>query len=168
MINRSVNVLEYKFASTLEKLFRKANPTVLFTAGHGELGPEQTATIQQQIGTNVTTGRLYLDSVYVIDPKVDMLVVAGPDRPISDKNKFKIDQYLMNGGKVVWIVEQLNVNLDSINQYGIFVPKPNEHDLDDMFFKYGVRINKDLVLSCLLYTSPSPRDRQKSRMPSSA
>ena len=75
-----------------------------------------------------------------------MIIVAGPTEAISVRNQFIIDQFIMNGGKVIWFVEPLVVNLDSINRNGLYVPKPNEHGLDEMFFKYGVRMNRDLVL----------------------
>ncbi len=146
MINKSANLLEYKFANAIENLFRTSNPYVLFTTGNGELDHTQTATIEQEVSTTVRTGRINLDSVVQIDSKVDVLVVAGPTKTVSERNQFIIDQYLMNGGQVIWLVESLIVNLDSINRNGLYVPKPNEHGLDDMFFKYGVRINQDLVL----------------------
>jgi gliding-associated putative ABC transporter substrate-binding component GldG len=146
MINKSANLLEYKFANAIENLFRTSNPYVLFTTGNGELDHTQTATIEQEVSTTVRTGRINLDSVVQIDSKVDVLVVAGPTKKVSERNQFIIDQYLMNGGQVIWLVESLIVNLDSINRNGLYVPKPNEHGLDDMFFKYGVRINQDLVL----------------------
>ena len=146
MINKSANLLEYKFANSIEKLFRTANPFILFTTGNGELDNTQTATIEQDVSTTVSTGRINLDSVTVVDSKVDVLVVAGPTESLSIKNKFKVDQFIMNGGKVIWLVEPLVVNIDSINRNGLYVPKPNEHGLDEMFFKYGVRMNRDLIL----------------------
>ena len=69
MINKSANLLEYKFANSIEKLFRTANPYVLFTTGNGELDNTQTATIEQEISTTVATGRINLDSVTLIDAK---------------------------------------------------------------------------------------------------
>ena len=112
MINKSANLLEYKFANSIEKLFRTANPFILFTTGNGELDNTQTATIEQDVSTTVSTGRINLDSVTVVDSKVDVLVVAGPTESLSIKNKFKVDQFIMNGGKVIWLVEPLVVNLD--------------------------------------------------------
>lgn len=147
MINRSSALLEYKFSNALEKLFRTANPIVLFTEGNGELDGSETATMEQEVSTTVSTGRINLDSVYKIDERVDMLVVAGPTQPFSDRKKFIIDQYIMNGGKVVWVIEPMAVHIDSINLRGMYVPKPIELGLDDMFFKYGVKFNKDLILT---------------------
>ena len=146
LLNRSANSLEYKFVSSIRKLFKKNAPKVLFTTGNGELLESQTATLETGLSSTVEFGRLNLDSTYQIANDVNVLIVAGPKNTISLRNKFIIDQYIMNGGKVIWLVETLEVNLDSINVNTVYIPKPIEHGLDDMFFKYGVRIKNDLVL----------------------
>ena len=146
-LNKSANSLEYKFASAIEKLFKKDAPIVLFTEGNGELLESQTATLEQGLRNTMTTGRINLDSIYRIDESVDVLIVARPTEPLKDKHKFIIDQYIMNGGKVIWFIEPLFANLDSINMKDVYVPRLYEHGLDDMFFKYGVRLKNDLVLS---------------------
>ena len=146
-LNKSANNLEYKFASAIEKLFKKSAPLVLFTTGNGELLESQTATLEQGLRNTMNTGRINLDSIYRIDSSVDILVVARPTEPLKEKHKFIIDQYVMNGGKVIWFIEPLFANLDSINMKDVYVPRVYEHGLDDMFFKYGVRFKNDLVLS---------------------
>ncbi len=146
-LNKSANNLEYKFASAIEKLFKKDAPIVLFTQGNGELLESQTATLEKELKSTMTTGRINLDSIYRIDESVDVLIVARPTEPLEDRHKFIIDQYIMNGGKVIWFIEPLFANLDSINMKDVYVPRLYEHGLDDMFFKYGVRLKNDLVLS---------------------
>jgi len=145
-LNRSANNLEYKFATAIEKLFKKEIPNILFTTGNDELIDSQTATLEQGLSNTMNTGRINLDSVYHIGTEADVLIVARPRKTISSRNKFLIDQYIMNGGKVIWLIESLEVNLDSINVNNVYIPKPIEHGLDDMFFKYGVRMKQDLVL----------------------
>lgn len=145
-LNKSVRLLEYKFTSAISKLFQKEQAIVLFTEGHGELRDDQTAKLETELSSTVSTGRINLDSVIVIDKSVDILIVAKPLRSFSTRDKFIIDQYIMNGGKVIWLIDQFHVNLDSINYNKVYIPRPVEHELDDLFFKYGVRINKDLVL----------------------
>ncbi len=145
-LNRSANNLEYKFASAIEKLFKQKIPNILFTTGQGELLESQTATLEQGLSNTMNTGRINLDSIYQIGKDADVLVVARPKEKISQRNQFLIDQYLMNGGKVVWIIETLDVNLDSINMNTVYIPKPLDLGLDDLFFKYGVRMKQDLVL----------------------
>ena len=145
-LNRSGTMLEYKLGTALSKLFSKDVPIVIFSSGNGELPPESTAMLESELRSTMSTGRIDLDTVYQLSPKIDILVVARPTIEVDLKNKFVIDQYIMNGGKVIWIVEQFHINLDSVNQNQVYIPKPMEHNLDDLFFKYGVRINKDLIL----------------------
>lgn len=146
MLNKSANNLEYKFAKTIQKLYQKGIPKVLLTSGNGELAPSQTATFEQAISGTIETKRVDLDTTYYIPSDIDVVMVARPRTALSDKSKFIIDQYLMDGGKVIWIVESLDVKLDSINMHNVYIPRPIEHGLDDLFFKYGIRVNRDLIL----------------------
>jgi len=145
-INTSMILLEYKFASTFQKLFSKSAPNIVFTKGNGELIEEQTAMLETILGQTMVTSRINLDSTYQISQNVDVLIVARPTQELSLRNKFIIDQYIMHGGKVIWFIEQFHINLDSINTNKVYLPRPIEHGLDDMFFKYGVRLNNDVIL----------------------
>ncbi len=145
-LNKSVKLLEYKLASAISKLFKKDQPIIIFTEGQGELSDDQTAKLETDLSSTVITGRINLDSIYELDSKINILIVAKPMTSFSVRDKFIIDQYIMNGGKVIWLIDQFAVNLDSINNYGVYIPKTIEHNLDDIFFKYGIRINKDLIL----------------------
>ena len=145
-LNRSANDLEYKFASAIEKLFKNDIPIIFFTTGNGELEETQTIALETELAKSMTTGRIVLDSIYQISQDVDVLIVARPQQTISERNKFILDQYLMNGGKIIWVIENNHVNVDSINMNGVYIPKPIDHGLNDLFFKYGVRYRNDLIL----------------------
>lgn len=145
-INRSSILIEYKLASALSKLTASRAPVVLFTQGNGELEESQTAMLETLLSRTMSTGRINLDSTYQIDKNADILIVARPQEAISQRNQFILDQYLMNGGKIIWLVDQFFINLDSISANKVYVPRPVEHGLEDMFFKYGVRINRDVIL----------------------
>ena len=86
-----------------------------------------------------------MDSVVRLDPEIDVLMVAKPQTPFSEKDKFKIDQYVMNGGKVIWMLDVLNVNLDSIAKRGVYIPSDKDLNLADLLFKHGVRISSRMV-----------------------
>ncbi len=146
MLNKSENTIEYKLAKTIKTLISKGLPRVLFTAGNGELVPSQTATFETGMKSTITTERIDLDTTYYIPDDIEALIVASPTVPLKDRTKFMIDQYIMGGGKVIWIVESLDVNVDSINVNGVYIPRPTNLGLDDMFFKYGVRLKQDLIL----------------------
>lgn len=145
-LNRSGTLLEYKLANAMQKMFAKDFPIVMFTEGNGELIDAQTARLEQELARTVRTGRLNLDSTFQIDQKVDVLIVARPTEEVSVRSQFLIDQYIMNGGKVIWMIDQYHLNLDSISYNKVYIPRPMEHGLDNLFFKYGVRINTDLIL----------------------
>ncbi len=145
-ITESMSMLEYKLASAIQQVYRTERPIVAFLEGHGELADFQTAKLEMELGYAKEVVRINLDSTYQVDPFIDVLIIAGPKTAIGLKDQFKIDQYIMNGGKVIWLVDQFFVNLDSINYNKIYVPKKRETGIEPMLFKYGLRINPDLVL----------------------
>ncbi len=146
ILNNAVALLEYKFASTIQKLGRAYSPIIAFTSGQGELQTIYTADLEKELRTYYDVGHLALDSVAAIPKEVAALVVAKPTKPFSEKNKFKIDQYVMNGGKVLWLIDRVAVSLDSLQGRKKYFPKPYELNLDDLFFRYGLRFNNDLIL----------------------
>ena len=163
VINNSVSLLEYKFANAIKKLQSPEQPIILFTTGHGELSELQTTDLETSLDQFYDTGRIVLDSVVEIataemvakeTPKpgaiprkpCELLIVAKPRTTFSEKDKFKIDQYVMNGGKVIWLIDRLGADLDSMRMNGHFVPNDYPLNLEDLLFKYGVRIQPDLVV----------------------
>ena len=146
VLNRSIELLEYKFANQIQKLTLGLRQNIAFSTGHGELPFEKTIRLQKELENFYNVGRLNLDSLIVIDQQLDLLIVAGPDQNFDDKAKFKLDQYIMNGGKVLWLIEKLNADLDSINKYRFYIPEDIVTGIDDLLFKYGARIQPNLVL----------------------
>lgn len=147
VINNSVSLLEYKFANAIKKVLTPARPIILYTKGHGELDELQMADFDQTLRAFYDTDWITLDSVVQIKPAdCALLVVAKPRGSFSEKDKFKIDQYIMSGGRVLWLVDRMNADLDSMRVNGRFVPSDYPLNIEDMLFKYGVRIQPDLVL----------------------
>ena len=163
VINNSVSLLEYKLANAIKKLEANSKPIILFTQGHQELSELQTTDLQRSLSQFYETGRIVLDSVVEIPTKAtlvnqtvqqgeylrkpcELLIVAKPRTAFSEKDKFKIDQYVMNGGKVIWLIDRLGVTLDSMRLNGNFIPQDYPINLEDMLFKYGARIQPDLVM----------------------
>jgi len=146
ILNNSVSLLEYKFADAIQKLKLVDKPNILFTQGNGELKDQQLASLTTSLKSFYNTGRLNLDSIVQIGPELDLLVVPGARGAVSLKNQFKIDQYIMGGGKVIWMLEKMYAPLDSISRNGFFVPQPYDTKLDDLFFKYGIRQKNNLIL----------------------
>jgi ABC-2 type transport system permease protein len=146
ILNNSVGLLEYKLANAIQKLQRSFKPIIAFTTGHGELESIQTADLEKTLRQFYETGRVHLDSMVSISPEVEALIVAKPRYPFSERDKFKIDQYVMNGGKVLWLIDRLRVDLDSLRGRTDYIPLEYELNLDDILFRYGVRIQPNLVL----------------------
>lgn len=147
VINNSVSLLEYKFANAIKKILSPARPVILFTKGHGELDDLQLADFDQTLRAFYDTDRILLDSVVQIKPEdCALMVIAKPRSSFSEKDKFKIDQYIMQGGRILWLIDRMNADLDSMRVTGRFVPIDYPLNIEDMLFKYGIRIQPDLIL----------------------
>ena len=146
ILNKSVALLEYKFANAFQKLQAPRAKNVLFTQGNEEWDESQTFRLESEIRRFHKVGRVYLDSLMKLDSTIDLLIVAGPKTPISIQNQFKIDQYIMNGGKVLWLLDKFHISLDSISKNKFFIPTDTDAGVDNLLFKYGVRIMPDLIM----------------------
>ncbi len=145
-LNKAVRFLEYKLANAIQQLKKPEKAAIVFTEGHGELEPFQTADFERALRQFYNTGRLILDSVPRVDPQIAALIVAKPRTAFTEKDQFKIDQYIMNGGKVLWLIDPLAVDLDSLNGRADFVPVEYSTGLSDLLFHYGIRIQPNMVL----------------------
>lgn len=145
VLNNAVALLEYKFANAIQKLNQSYKEVIAFTNGQGELPPIATADLEKELRNYYEVGRLEMDSVAVIPQEISALVIAKPTRPFTEKNKFKLDQYVMNGGKVMWLMDRVAVDLDSLQGRPEFYPSTYDLNIDDLLFRYGVRLNDDLV-----------------------
>lgn len=140
-LNQSYENVEYELASAIQKLTNTKKKKVGLLSEFTDLQPINFAGL-------INTLQEYYD-LYIIDSKkspsfagLDALIVPKPDKPVDDSTKAKIDQYIMNGGRVLFFVDGLKV--DSVGLEGSFA-QPLDVNLDDMLFKYGVRINKNIV-----------------------
>jgi len=145
-LNNSVSLLEYKFADAIQKLTQTRRANILLTEGNGELSNSEVAAMMMSLREFYNIGRINLDSTYRIHPEVDVLIVARPRVVIDQKEQFIIDQFIMKGGNVIWLIDKMNVNLDSINVNKFYVAPEYDTGLDDLFFKYGVRFQNNYVL----------------------
>jgi ABC-2 type transport system permease protein len=81
-----------------------------------------------------------------VDPKAaDILIIADPKVPFSEKDKFFIDQFIMQGGKVIWLIDPVQVSLDSLSTGHLTMAFPRDLNLSDQLFRYGVRLNYELL-----------------------
>lgn len=148
VLNKANALLEYKFSNAIEKVLSANRPLLAFTTGHGELPPIRTADLERTLRESYEVGRLHLDSVALIPNEIEVLIVAKPIEPFDARDAFKIDQYVMNGGKILWAVDPIAMSLDSLRGgRNEFFPGPYDlGQLDDLFFRYGFRMNQNLVM----------------------
>lgn len=159
MINRAINDLEYEMTNTVRKLNTIIKPRVAFVEGHGELDSLETKDISTALEEYYSVERIRIDSnltslVYraeredslIFVPRYKAIILAKPDSVFPEKDKFLIDQYVMYGGKVLWVVDRVDASMDSLSSYNATMVYPLDLNLDDMLFKYGARVNGDLVM----------------------
>jgi len=142
---RSVNLLEYKFANAIQKLQLKSRPRIAFLTGHGEMGRPYIDGLQKSLFEYYDIAQLNLDSARRVDTMIDLLFIIKPTIGFGLQHQFMIDQYIMHGGKVIWAIDMLNVELDSFGSRGFFVPFDRQLDFGSQLFNYGARINANLI-----------------------
>ncbi len=147
-LNNAEALLEYKFAEAIDKIVRDTVPVLGYLIGNGQpQNLEVYDLIQNTLKTEYGFGRLPIDSVPVIPKQFDALLVVKPRHGFTDAQKLKLDQYVMHGGKVIWLLDNLYASMDSLmrNENRSFIAFDMGLNLEDLLFKYGVRINADLV-----------------------
>ena len=149
--NAAEALLEFKFSNAIDKLTRKYVPTVAYTVGNGEPIDFTINDLGETLRNEYRLAVFDLKKGYPDPGLIDALMIVKPTQPFTDDDKLKLDQFVMNGGHIIWFIDKLHAELDSLMrskaQYTAFDRGLN---LDDILFKYGVRINPDLLqdLNC--------------------
>lgn len=144
-INISIQNFEFALMQAIIKLSQTNQPKIAFVHGHDELDEFETGDIVQELTSQYEVHRVILGGeVGGLDP-YSLVVVAGPKKQIPEADKLVLDQYLMNGGKILWFVDAVNVSIDSLSQGATTLAYPNNTNLEDMLFRYGVRVNPVLI-----------------------
>lgn len=146
VLNTSIALLEYKFANAIQKIRQSLRKNIVFIEGHGELNIQQTAFAERQLRENYNTAHVDLDTIIALPGEIDLIIVAKPREAFSDKELFILDQFLVNGGNAIFMIDPVNVSLDSLTRQGVYIPQAYELNLAPLFFKYGARIEDGLVL----------------------
>ena len=172
IINNSIQNLEYALIRAIRNLSRLHKPSVAFLQGHGELSGAAIfniaeameefysldyVTIDGQIQALTTHTLNSKDSSYHFVNKYDLLIVAKPTQPFNDQDLFIIDQYIMYGGKVIWFIDPMNAEMDSLANRGqAMATRYSLGHLDEMLFTYGVRLNSDILMDIVSQLIPMP------------
>jgi ABC-2 type transport system permease protein len=159
-LNQSVEGVEYELVAAMRKLNNNVNKSLAFVEGHGELLKENTADISSTLSEYYNVSRIQLKDSMDLS-HFQTLILAGPTSLFSEKEKFIIDQFVVNGGSLLILADALNLNADSLMN-GYTYAFPYTTGLDDLFFKYGFRLNPDLIedLNCgLIHVSTGNGDQ---------
>lgn len=171
-INASIELLEYELGNIIRKCMAGKEVKLAFLSGHGELPDDDLADIAKELSefyavsrfnlnindTNCTkqVGKAVMEAgakgpevlISKLIEKMNQfkgIIIAKPLYRFQDVEKFMLDQYVMNGGKVLWLVESLNAEMDSVGKFGTIFTSDYDLNLGDILFRYGVRVNPDLV-----------------------
>ena len=166
-INRSIETLEYEFVSAIDHLIKNRSTKIAFLEGNGELNEQQVYDITESVvDDNFNLSYHYkVDRFNIKEFEIDSatnmpdivkqnsllssykaLIIAKPTIPFNRLDKLLIDQYIMQGGKVLWLIDGIKASMDSLqNKSGSFVSTKNYLNIDDQLFRYGVQINSNLI-----------------------
>lgn len=163
-LNNSIQNLEYVLSNAIRGLSRSVKPKLGFLLGHGELERGAVYDIQMALFGNYSMENVMLtkdsvadvnalttrirtaDSTMKLTNKYDVLVVAKPTQAFSDQELYLLDQYVMYGGKVLWLIDPLDADMDSLAEHHQAVVTRLPENLNEMLFTYGVRVNSDLIM----------------------
>ncbi len=145
-INHSIQNLEYVFTAAIQKVLSGDRPRIGFTEGNGELSDLYLSDALKSLSERYEAGRVNLD---LIDndglDKLKLLIIAKPQKQFTEAQKYKLNYFIMNGGSVVWCIDQTSADLDSMSRSGEQLALNRTLNLDDMLFIYGARVNYNLI-----------------------
>jgi gliding-associated putative ABC transporter substrate-binding component GldG len=145
-LNSAEALMEYQFAKTLDGLVNPAKPLVAYSIGNGEPTDYKTFDLQQTLQKDYKLFTLNINQQKFIPDTIKVLLIVKPAIQFTDDEKLKIDQYIMRGGKALWFIDNLIAEQDSLRYKPETIAYDRNLNLTDMLFKYGVRINTDLVM----------------------
>ncbi len=166
VLNNSIQNLEYNIANTIRKLIATRKPKVGFITGHGEMTEDLVydfaLALSEHYGLERVdiNGRIDALTQRVKDStsgninifnRYKAIIIAKPDSVFSEKDKFIIDQFVMRGGRILWLLDGVKTDMDSLQNKPTTIALAQESGLDDMLFRYGARVNNDLIqdVQCL-------------------
>jgi ABC-2 type transport system permease protein len=157
MIQGSINSIEYEIASSLRRVLFDKVPNIVFIEGHGELSEIEVADFMNSLDEDYIVSRIRLNGkINILSERLegmkyrtnrfDLAIIAGPDSTFSNKDRLILDQFLMAGGRMLWMVDPILTDLDSLRTTQTTMATANPLGLNHQLFDYGVRLNRNLIL----------------------
>lgn len=155
-LNHSIENLEFAFVEAIHTLTRDSVEKIAFLEGHGELSERDVFDLSQALSHYYQIDRGALGNETGVLDDYRVVIIADPQEPFSETDKYILDQYLMQGGRIMWVLNGVRFSSDYLSSQGKTPIAPLDLHLNDMLFRYGVRVNPALVqdLQCL----PMPVD----------
>ncbi len=146
-LNSAEALLEYDFANGIEKIINNQKPMVAYAVGNGEpTGANVYDLVENILKKNYQLFMMDLSKEPVVPDTFKLLIIVKPTLTFTVAEKLKIDQYVMHGGKLLCFIDRLNAEVDSLQMKNQVIAYDRNLDLEDLFFKYGIRINPDLLM----------------------
>jgi len=144
-INNSIQSFEFSLIRVINTVTSDTTEKIAFIEGHGEFNEYQVGDITNELGWYFQVDRGTIGGRSGALDQYKAVIIAGPSRPFNEQDKFILDQYIMQGGKVLWFIDPVNASLDSISKRGSTISLFKMLNIEDLLFRYGVRINPVLI-----------------------
>jgi ABC-2 type transport system permease protein len=144
-LNRTIESLEFELINAIRTLTRERPIHVAFLEGHQEADSLQVLDFSSALSSSFVVLRVNCDQLLVNNDSIKVLIIANPQTKFEERDKLILDQYLMKGGKLVWLIDPVKVSLDSLSEGMSTLALPVDLNLKDQLFHYGIRLNSDLV-----------------------
>lgn len=151
-LTRSIENLEYNFVSNIKRITQDQKKNIGILINQDELRPDEFSGFMEMALQNYNAGPIIpknqAELTYEDVPQLqhmDALVIAKPRKPFTENEKLILDQYIMQGGKTLWMIDAVNAEMDTLYRSKKIMAYPIETGLTDFFFNYGIRLNAGLV-----------------------
>ncbi len=151
-LSKSIESLEYNFVSSIKRITADRKKNIGILINQDELRPDEFRGFMEMALENYNAGPIIpknqTELTYEDVPQLhnmDALVIAKPRKAFTENEKLILDQYIMNGGKTLWMIDAVNAEMDTLFQAKKIMAYPMETNLTDFFFNYGIRLNAGLV-----------------------
>jgi len=160
-LEKAIESLEFSFSNAIYKLQEEKEKKIAVITGNGELSDIQLYSFLSEVTKKHRLAKFTLDSVKTNPEKslidlqqFDLAIIAKPTQPFTENEKLVLDQYIINGGKTLWMIENVQADTDSLYNNGSMLAYPRDLNLTDFFFSYGLRVNATLLQD--LYAAKIP------------
>ena len=150
-LNNSIENLEYAFAEAIRHLTQTQVEKIAFLEGHGELEEQYVYDLTQALAQYYQVDRGVLGTESGVLDGYKAVIIADPQQPFNESDKYILDQYVMQGGRILWVVNGVRFSEDFLSSQGATPIIALELNINDLLFRYGIRINHALVqdLQCM-------------------